>query len=383
MNTYNNIKDKLIIVVFILISSSSLKAGEGPWISPDQDYVIGINKTLNVYTGGGTSDEPDYEPSCPPWNLTADTTSWNWSVNGPGQKSGNADQITITATGIGMITVKVNRNDKYEDGSNPPEKGDGVPSDDSEKLTIKAVEVKDEDPEKAWYYFGNPSAPKPADIELNRFSVSGSAPPQGSRYDWSEQGNKATFQDSSAGNFGQIVKGTSTGFGDVEIEAKWGNENLGRIDKEILKFGQIKSAGSSAWAFNYAFAFGWITEAIYQVLDQNGASLESDIGVNERLHMDQTLDYISNNWHANGAITNTTTTEPGGYFTDQYKIRSILNTRVPAPVDYKKEPSIAAIEVFSFIQDYYIGSISTEDGIHMLTHVVRFCKGYATVDSPY
>lgn len=337
---------------------------------PGSGYVIGVEKTLDVYTGGGSSDEPDYEPSCPPWILKADTTTWNWSLNGPGQQSGNEDPITVSPTGVGTITVKVNRNDSYEDGSTPPEVGDGVPSDDSDELSILAVEVKDQEPDKKWFYFENPSSPVPTDVEQHICYVDGGFPPQGSRYDWSAQ--ISTFQDHYPGNQGQLVKAKSSGSGGVDIEVKWGSEELGTLRKVIrTAVWDQNGLGSPVW-FNDGWSMGWYQHNSFVIKDSEGDIIVDDIGLNEQFSNRNDLT-PNNNWPSPKQV-NATTHLGGGV--DHYGItqRIIAITLDPVPAEGDSQ------KVFKLKQQYRIGSSSSGDGQFINEHTLIYHRGYASIE---
>lgn len=231
----------IITILFAAIQFTKMVAyaGDAPWISPSSEYVLGVNKTLEVYTGGGVSSQPDYDPSCPPWKLKADAMIWNWIIDGPGDKESDADTITLTATAVGEITIKVNRNDHYEDGADPPMEDIGVTSDDSNALTVHVLKLSIINPEKKWYYFGSLSNPFPLDLYQKEFRAEGDIGGAGS-LTWEVSPNRAEMHDVyGIGGKGQHMMGTSNDAGDVAINAKWGNEEIGVINETIRNEGSI------------------------------------------------------------------------------------------------------------------------------------------------
>jgi len=359
-----------VIAIATGASAPLLQAGDAPWISPNYDYVIGVNKTLDVYCGGGSSDEPDYAAPCPPWSLSSGTEVWNWTLGGPGSKSGDEDQITVTATGVGSISVSVNRNDTYSDETQPdPTTDSGVVSPDSETLSILAVEVKEQDSSKKWFYFGNPSSPIPTDVEQHLFYVDGGYPPQGSRYDWSA--SISTFQDHYPGNCGQLVKAKSSGSGNVDVEANWGSEGLGVVSLAIRTAEWNGNGLSSAVWFNDGWSMGWDQYNSFSIKDSEGDLIEENIGLNEQF-LNRNNSTSGNNWPTPNQVN--ASTETGGGV-DHYGIkqRIIAITLDPVPSENNGQA------VFSITQKYRIGSSSSGDGQLINEHTLTYHRGYVSI----
>lgn len=364
---------KLIIrnvktALFICVMPSALVAGEAPWISPDQDYVIGVGKTLGVYSGGGSSDEPDYDPPCPPWSLKAGSETWNWSLSGPGNKSGDEDQITVTATGQGEITVKVNRNDTYKDDSSPAQEGEGTPSADSGELSITVATVADQDPNKKWFYFENPSSPVPPDIEQKIFTVD-APPPNGSRYDWS--GTGVLFDDVGLNTAGMAVTAHSQNGGQVTSISKWGSEEIGEIVCTVRTPVWVSNGlGPSNW-FNDFWSMGWYQHNSFLIKDSEGDLIAEGIGLNEQFSEKDNLNSW-NNWGTPNQVN--AQTELGGGV-DQYGItqRVFGPTLSPLPDENNGQA------VYSIRQKYRIGSSTSGDGQLINDHKLTFHRGYATI----
>jgi hypothetical protein len=371
------------VIAIAIGATATLQASVAPWISPNYDYVIGEGKILDVYCGGGSSDEPDYEAPCPPWSLSSGTEVWNWTLSGPGSKSGDENQITVTSTGVGAITVSVNRNDTYSDEKQPdPTTDSGVVSADSETLSVCAVKLSDPDQNKKLYFFGGPDEPFPYNVEQKRFIIiNGENSP--SVFTWTASPNRIAFvpADGAAKEEDVMAHAVgSNGPSETTIQVKWGSSEIDTRGINILYFGSIALETDYTNWWDYGIAQGYETHFIWLVKDQLGASI-AGVGVNENFDYSQKTDHISNNWFGNGMITRNDDTSAAGYFEDQYFVTQRLGNLVPEPVDYEWLPNAASIRVVSVPQKYYIGSKASADGVEMKSHTVIYHRGYATVQN--
>lgn len=379
--TRRNVIAITAIALYAIAASPQLSASEAPWISPNTDYVIGVDKTLDVYCGGGSSDKPDHAAPCPPWTLSSDTEVWNWPFNGPGTKSGDEDQITVTATAVGEITVSVNRNDTYSDESQPDSSTEsGVVSADSETLTIHSVKPTDNQPSKKWYYFNNPQLPIPTDAEECHFSIEGSTGNAGS-ISWEASSQRASFSGNDPGGSGQgsgmDVTGTSSGTGQVEIKAKWGSADLGSLSKTIYscanvwKLGQPTQYSQSITWFHssYVYKCSWIFE------DEDTDPI-ANVGLNE-IFGDRNDLYSENTWSGFFFDRNAVLDDSGGAL-DTYGYSNLTYGLVPSMTAHGASGDSTA--VFSLPQEYRVGTMESGEGQLAQSHTVTWRRGKVTVD---
>jgi len=364
------------VIAIAIGATASLQAGVAPWISPNYDYVIGEGKILDVYCGGGSSDEPDYEAPCPPWSLSSGTEVWNWTLSGPGSKSGDENQITVTSTGVGPITVSVNRNDTYSDEKQPdPTTDSGVVSAESDEITIYSVIAKAADNQKV-YFFNHPSHPYPSDVEEKNFVAEGLenvGTPVG-RIDWSASPQCLEFTDNVGGSGGTYVVANSTAASEnCTVTASWGSETLGTVNVQIIEFSEI-SQGPYTWSpIDEWNLFGWDSTLDWIVLGSDGRAIDG-VGVNEEFG--PFTNDNPNNWPRPSEFSGVI---ESGVFGDHYSIVSPnFGPFVLAPAPDPTGSS--GLKLISANQSYYIGSKNTGDGVKMRSHTLAFCRGYPQIE---
>ena len=225
-NMKNNVHNLLGgLLILLSIPCGGAGAGEGPAVAPNTFQVVGIDKEITLTASDGSSDEPDFDPACPPWSLIEGSTTWNWTITGNIIQNPSANSITLTGQEVGKSTAVASRNDRYQDKSQPPVTADGVPSSDSSPpVDVYTVKVKETDSHKI-FYCNRPAHPTPVDLETKRYEVEGAENVPSGGFTWTATPNKLLFADDSGTGRNLKVIATSTDYSidpdDVTITVKY------------------------------------------------------------------------------------------------------------------------------------------------------------------
>ena len=369
------------LIAFLLVNTIDVSAGTAPTTTPSSDQVIGIGgDSLDIYASGGSSDEPDQDPSCGDWTLEEGSEDWLWKVSDPSTASMDSDCVTITPpNSVKVITVSVARNDTYEDGNGM--EADGVPSDDSDSVNVHVVKVEDTDPSQKWYYFGHPGDPYPKDVEQHRFNINGDNPPDGSNYDWyidaTSPTNAHLEDDPDDPENSEIA--LSTASGGVKINAYWGSQNLGSVTSKVRTKGKFETRLARPEYTYTIYGQGWTQDAVYPAWDNYGAAISDSIGINETFGAPNNI--TPNTWSSTPNIKQNNDVTTGGGWGDTYSIFiSDLGNNVGTA--YPETDEHSNVQVYTKQQTYRIGSLISGDGLQWFTQTIVFHLNGVTLENP-